>query len=155
MESRICGRHKGFSLVEIAVVLLLFGVAAAYMVISPNVAKQTAKHEAERVVAYLYKKMDKADKINTNFSLDVRDYVIKTNWYAHGDTDGDGDDCQATAGCKYEPNFENRTCEYLSEYRRFSIGGISGHITVHGADGEKYDVFIAGQEGRIRIAPHS
>lgn len=147
MESRICGRHKGFSLVEIAVVLLLFGVAAAYMVISPNVAKQTAKHEAERLQEYIFSKIAKADKINATFTLSFTGNSVSTKWL--GNNDYQDSDYRATAGCKYEDNF-NGNCEYMPGSRNFLVGG---HIQIWDSDGEEYYVIIAATEGRIRISP--
>ena len=53
MENNLQGTNKGFSLVELAVALVILGIMASVMVISPNVAKQTAKHEADN---YIYVK---------------------------------------------------------------------------------------------------
>lgn len=54
-------RRKGFTLVELAVVIVLMGIMAAFISISPLVARQTAKKEAERIAFFLNGKMRTAD----------------------------------------------------------------------------------------------
>lgn len=54
-------KRTGFTLIELAIVILLVGISAAYMVLSPEIARQPAKKEAERIAFFLNNIMRKAD----------------------------------------------------------------------------------------------
>lgn len=154
MENNLQGTNKGFSLVELAVALVILGIMASVMVISPNVAKQTAKHEAERLQEYIYRQMQKSDRIHKSFTMKVqrvsgKDRIL-INWRDISKEDSE----DATAGCSYEGHFEGEECTYNPYNRRFQFGGkdTGGHITVTDADGEKHYIYIAsGTSGRIRL----
>ena len=144
-------KSKGFSLVEILMVILVMGVMAAIITISPNVAKQSAKSEAERIAAYIYRKMQTADRIHKGFKLDLRtkNNDIRTIWN-NEDATNVLSDFQLSAGCYYSHNYDDRECAYNVTNKLFPRGGT---ITVNGADGETYYVILAsGNEGRIRVS---
>ncbi|MBR1439112.1 MAG: type II secretion system protein [Synergistaceae bacterium] len=147
-------KRKGFSLVEILMVILVMGVMAAIITISPNVAKQSAKSEAERIAAYIYRKMQTADRIHKGFELDLRtkNNDIRTIWDNEEATNV-LPDFQISAGCSYSNNYDGRKCTYNVTNKWFPNGGT---ITVNGADGKKHYVIIADgksdHEGRIRLS---
>ena len=145
MENR--NRKRGFTLIEIVTAMLVMAVIAGAGMMSITSAKQTAKREAERVQAYIYRKMQKADRMHKDFTLELSGTYIYTNW---NDEANKEKDYQASAGCTYEHNFEGHSCHYTFNNRRFEWPGT---ITVNGADGNTYYVYIAGStEGRVRIS---
>ena len=64
-------RRRGFTLVEIMTAMLVMAVITGVAMMSITSAKQTAKREAERMQAYIYLQMQKADRIHKNFTLEV------------------------------------------------------------------------------------
>lgn len=54
-------KRTGFTLIELAVAMLIIGVMAAFITINPLVASQTAQKEAERIAFFLNGKMRTAD----------------------------------------------------------------------------------------------
>ena len=147
MENNLQGTNKGFSLVELAVALVILGIMASVMVISPNVAKQTAKHEAERLQEYIYRQMQKSDRTQKNFQLEVGDTYVYINW---GNNDTKDKSYKASSGYKYDPAFGDGDGKYNPNLKRFPSGG---HIKIADADGEEYYVIIeAVGGGRIRIS---
>lgn len=141
-------KRKGFTLVELIISLLVMSITYAAMSMSSAAAKQTAEHEAERLAAYIYRLMDKADMLHNNFYIVTAPGYILVNW---GDADSVDTSFKATAGCRYESNFWGGKLKYNSRKRRFNNGG---KITIKDSQGGVYYVIIAGiTEGRIRISP--
>ncbi|MBR1658363.1 MAG: type II secretion system protein [Synergistaceae bacterium] len=139
-------RRRGFSLVEILMVILVMGVIAAIITISPNVAKQSAKSEAERVVAYIYRLMQKADKTHVSFNINAAEDHIWVKFEAPGAIDDNS--FKPSPGCKYVAKFDgNRT---YNPYKKVFTQGAT--IEVNGADGETLYIKLAtATEGRVRI----
>lgn len=137
-------KRKGFTLVELIISLLVMSITYAAMSMSSAAAKQTAEHEAERLAAYIYRLMDKADMLHNNFYIVTDPGYILVNW----DSGPDDLSFKATQGCRYE--MEGKLT-YNSRKRRFNNGGT---ITVKDSQDGVYYVIIAGiTEGRIRISP--
>lgn len=140
-------KRTGFTLVELIISLLVMSITYAAMSMSSAVAKQTAEHEAERLAAYIYRLMDKADMLHNNFYIVTAPGYILVNW----DSGPEDTSFKATAGCRYESDFWGGELKYNSRKRRFNNGG---KITVKDSQGGVYYVIIAGiTEGRIRISP--
>lgn len=158
MANNIMRTQKAFTLTELAIGILIAAIAGAAISLSSLSAKQTAKHEAERVAAYIYRTIQKADRIHKGFNIytgqdfGTSEYFIAIRW-PNADNKSDKS-FQASPGCKFVDNFDTivgsrNENTYLPEEKRFKWGG---HITVTDSAGENYYViFAAVEEGRIRI----
>lgn len=157
MANNIMRKQKAFTLTELAIGILIAAIAGAAISLSSLSAKQTAKHEAERVAAYIYRTVQKADRIHRGFNiytgkdLGTSEYFIAIKW---PNADNRPDELfKPSPGCKFVDNFDTivgsgNENTYLPEQKRFKWGG---HITVTDSAGEKYYVILATTEGRIRI----
>lgn len=140
-------KHRAFTIIEIMMGILIMTIVYAVSLISIDSAKQTAKREAERVAAYLYRQIEKAERIHKNFYIEVYTDFIRVNWYDINTID---DSFKAHTGCKYSAKFKNEEGRYNASKKLFNDGGT---IKVTGADGKIYYVILAGiNEGRIRIS---
>ena len=163
MANNIMRTQKAFTLTELAIGILIAAIAGAAISLSSLSAKQTAKHEAERVAAYIYRTIQKADRINKNFTMDTdfetnsagkNEYYVTINW-GGGVLDKS---FRASPGCRYTDNFPGEHSEITynaqgKSFRRPESSAMSGGtITVTDSQGEVYYVIIALNEGRIRIS---
>lgn len=137
-------KRRAFTAAELIISLLVMSITYAAMSLSSASAKQTAQHEAERLAAYIYSLMEKADKIHNGFYIITAPGYIYVNWNS-----GPEDiSFKATPGCRYEME---GTLKYNSLKKLFTSGRT---ITVKDSQGGVYYVIIAGiTEGRIRISP--
>ena len=62
-------RRKAFTLTEIVIAILVLGIMAAAMTLSPGSAKQSAKREADRIVAQLYRLIEYANRTHVSFKV--------------------------------------------------------------------------------------
>ena len=62
-------KRRAFTLTEVVVSILLLGVLAAALTLSPNASKLTGKMEAERIVTQLYRFIETANKTNVSFKV--------------------------------------------------------------------------------------
>lgn len=60
---------RGFSLVELAIVMAIIFIMAAAVTLNSNAFKQTAKDQAERVAAFIHKQARKADRHHLRFAI--------------------------------------------------------------------------------------
>ena len=151
-------KHRAFTVIELFIGIAVMAMISSVALMSVNVAKQTAKREAERVQAYIYRVIQSADRRGQGFTLDTifqdsedgrRQFFIEIKWQGERDYDRS---FKASNGCTYSDNFKGNELdelEYSTKKRQFFTGGT---ITVHGADGKYYYVIIASTEGRIRIS---
>ncbi|MBQ7169181.1 MAG: type II secretion system protein [Synergistaceae bacterium] len=148
-------RHLAFTAIELMVGVLVMAVLLAVALISPDSAEQTAKHEAERVQAYLYRVIQKADRLGLGFTLDTlpntngEGYCIQIQWPGSMNYERT---FKSWDGCSYSDNFKgtsNGELVYNAMHKRFLTGGT---ITITAGKGTKYYVIIASTEGRIRIS---
>lgn len=145
MANNIMRTQKAFTLTELAIGILIAAIAGAAISLSSLSAKQTAKHEAERVAAYIYRMVQKADRIHRGFWMNTNPGYIYINW----NSGPEDDSFKASPGCSYEGFFKEGNLTYNISDKRFPGGG---HITITDSAGEKYYViFAAVEEGRIRI----
>ncbi len=62
-------RRNAFTLTELLIAVLVLTIAAAYMTLSPEIAKLTAKAEANRIVTQLYRIIEAANRKNVSFKV--------------------------------------------------------------------------------------
>ena len=148
-------KHSAFTAIELTVGILVMIVLTAVALISPDAAEQSAKHEAERVQAYLYRVIQQADRRRQNFTLDTLPnsngigYCIEIHWPGGMNYEKT---FKSWDGCSYSDNFagtEYGELVYNTKNKQFNTGGT---ITITNYRGEKYYVIIASTEGRIRIS---
>ncbi|MBQ3765036.1 MAG: type II secretion system protein, partial [Synergistaceae bacterium] len=72
-------RKRGFTLIEIVTAMLVMAVIAGAAMMSITSAKQTAKREAERVQAYIYRQMQRADRMHKDFTIQVFSDHLQVN----------------------------------------------------------------------------
>ena len=151
-------KRKGFTIVEMAIVILILGIMASVMTFSPEIAKQTAKREAERLQKYIYKMVDIADRRHMNFELEIGPIVetgkieLKIRWINSSKTNpyGNYETFTPTAGCSYRFTKTTTSIKYNARNKRPNPFGT---IEVTDANGEKHYVIFAGvNEGRIRLS---
>lgn len=147
-------RRRGFTLAELIVGVVVMIVTLGVATMSLRSTDQTARREAERLVAYLYRQMDQAVRIHKGFRLTIGpdsktgiDRVL-INW---GDQKYDNTPFEPSDGCSYSDNFPNGDVNYLANKQAFSEGGT---ITVTDAKGEKYYVIVepSSKGGRVRLS---
>ncbi|MBQ9904004.1 MAG: type II secretion system protein [Synergistaceae bacterium] len=139
-------RRNGFTLVELLTAIVVMTIISGAAMMSLTAADQTAKREAERVQAYIYDLMRKADRAHVDFEINATESYIWVRW--NYDTNNEDFSFIPTEGCYYSDNFNgNKT--YNHQKKLFPSGG---SISVYGADGGQYDVVLAtATEGRISI----
>lgn len=155
--------RKAFTLTELVVGIMVMAITYAAMSLSSSAAKQTAQHEAERLAAYIFRTIQKADRMHKRFDMDTdfqtnsagnNEYYVTIDW-GGGISDTS---FRASAGCRYTDNFpgEQGKISYNVENKRFQKPNSSamsgGTITITDSEGEKYYVIIALDEGRIRLS---
>ncbi len=150
--------YRAFTVAELMIGILVMAISSAAMLLSASSAKQTAQHEAERLAAYIYRTMNKADRIHQGFDMDMdfeekngaKEYYVTIKWW--GGMNNYDKSFRASKGCAYTDNFIGiHGIAYNETNKRFNSGGT---ITVTDSQGEKYYVIIAGiTEGRIRTSP--
>lgn len=139
--------REAFTLTEALTACLIMTIMLSVAAMSPKAVKQTAKREAEKLQAYLYRTMQKADRIHKNFYLEIYSDFVRINWHDMHTID---DSFKSSDGCRYSNNFSYSEAKYNAHKKLFSQGGT---ITVYDADGEKWYVILAGiTEGRVRTS---
>lgn len=148
--------YRAFTVTEVMIAILIMAISSAAMLLSASSAKQSAQHEAERLAAFIYRTIQKADRIHQGFDMnmdfeekgDVKEYYVTIRWWGNNEDKS----FRATKGCRYSDDFKGNELDelvYNSQKRRFNTGGT---ITVTDSQGEKYYVVIASTEGRIRVS---
>ena len=67
---RICRRRQlAFTITELAIVMLILGIMAGMITLNMNVARQTAKNEADRIMTHLYRLIETANRTHVSFSV--------------------------------------------------------------------------------------
>lgn len=145
--------RKGFTLIEIVVGILVMLLLLTVARLSITIEGQSAKREAERVEAYIYRLMQMADRRRQNFDLDTFQDYIEIKWEGIVSIDTS---FKASPGCSYSDNFVDITYNVMN--RRFKKGDKDegGTITINGADNDKWFVILSlNTEGRVRISDTS
>lgn len=138
-------KYRAFTVAEIMIGLLVMAISSAAMLLSASSAKQTAQHEAERLAAYIYRTMNKADRIHQGFDM------MTAPGYIHIDWESGPEDIsfKASKGCRYYSRTSSGELRYSVTDRQFASGGT---ITVTDSQGGVYYIKIASTEGRIRLS---
>ncbi|MBR0184782.1 MAG: type II secretion system protein, partial [Synergistaceae bacterium] len=141
-------RRNGFTLVELLTAIVVMTIISGAAMMSLTAADQTAKREAERVQAYIYDLMRKADRAHVNFTMKLygNGNNLIVTWNNGNTTVVEDASFFLTDGCYFEKNLEQK-------YSFMNKGFSGGTILIIGADGKKWKVILAvsNQEGRIRI----
>ena len=143
-------RRRGFTLAELVVGVVVMIVTLGVATMSLRSTDQTAKREAERLAAYIYRRMDQAVRMHKPFTLKiVLDQTtgitqVRINWK-------DDPPFEPSDGCRYSDNFPLGYVNYNASTQAFSQGGT---ITVKDAKEEKYYLIIEppSRGGRIRLS---
>lgn len=155
-------KRGAFTVIELFIGIAVMGMISSVALMSVNMAKQTAKREAERVAAYIYRVIQSADRRGQDFTLDMdfqdkkgggREYYITITWRKNEKNPDSS--FKASAGYKYSDNFKGNEYDelvYIAKNRQFKTGG---RIKIQDADGNTCYVIIGSTEGRIRISDTS
>ncbi len=137
-------RRRAFTLAELTVGVVVMMVTLGVATMSLRSTDQTAKREAERLAAYLYRQIDKAERIHKGFTMKVGTNSVTINW---GDLYSEDTSFKASDGCSY--NLQGSR-NYNVNRHLFTVGAT---INVYDAKGGQCNVVLAtATEGRIRIA---
>lgn len=142
MESR---RLRGFTLVEVMIAVSIMGIMAAVIAFNVEFTKQSAKHEAEKVVMYIQNLMKKSDRMHTSFDIDVEDKVIVASWGIHGTRKESFD---ATPGCTYTPDLPHNSKKRLI-YDRNNLTNKAKVAITDSKSGYDYYIEIADSSGTV------
>ena len=135
-------RRRGFTLAELIVGVVVMIVTLGVATMSLRSTDQTAKREAERLVAYIYRQIDKAERVHDGFTMTVNTQSVTIDWRG-GPSDTS---FEASDGCHYNL----KDSRYYNVNRHlFTVGAT---INVYDASGGQCDVKLAtATEGRIWI----
>lgn len=161
--------RRAFTIVELMISVAVMLITYAAMAVSAQSAKQSAEHEAERLAAYIFRTIQRADRMHRNFTMDIcsdtdstgKYYYVEVQWDSVKNVEIGGNterSFRASRGCTYFDKFpgKNGDIKYNADTKRFyrpngaSMSG--GTITVTDSQGEVYYVIIALNEGRIRLS---
>lgn len=158
--------RRAFTIVELMISVAVMLITYAAMAVSAQSAKQSAEHEAERLAAYIFRTIQRADRMHRNFTMDTCPGTDSTGKYYYIEVKWDGVEEYgkntersfiASRGCTYSDNFPGSgEIAYNANTKRFKMVDSSamsgGTITVTDSQGEVYYVIIALNEGRIRVS---
>lgn len=151
-KSENINMHKGFSLIELLICMgIIFLVS--YFSLTPEIGKQTAKQEAERIEIWLARITQKAIRMRRSFEMTVtsNNTRLKIYWVDNSESEY----FKATTGCKIELPSARSSVQYSSATNKFE--GSDCTMTVTGLDKDssnenvKHYVIIS-QTGRIRLS---
>ena len=139
-------KRRAFTLTELIVGVVVMIVTLGVATMSLRSTDQTAKREAERLEAYIYRQMDKSERIHTNFTLLMDKTVVYIKWDGYTSWKIEH---KASDGCTYNHNYGTKNITYKATAKMF----IPGHIIVNGPKDDTHYVILAGiNEGRVRLS---
>ena len=160
--------RRAFTIVELMISVAVMLITYAAMAVSAQSAKQSAEHEAERLAAYIFRTIQRADRMHRDFTMDTcsntdaigKYYYVEVQWDSVKNVEIGGNterSFRASRGCTYSDNFPGSgEIAYNANTKRFKMVDSSamsgGTITVTDSQGEVYYVIIALNEGRIRLS---
>ena len=137
-------KRKGLLIVELLIALLILSITAGACALRADIWAVTAKREAEKVFAKLSSLMNKADKTQTSFHLEVMPDKLKVQWSLGYRVI---DNIPASKGCSYSWNAPNDKLYYFPWTNKYSQGAT---IRINGKNDTCY-IKIATIGSRIRI----
>ncbi|MBQ7560901.1 MAG: hypothetical protein IJS99_03570 [Synergistaceae bacterium] len=136
-------KRLAFTLTElITACAILTGIAV--FLINTKMANQTAEREAARVLEWINKLTQTANRTHQAFSFEFNDDNITMQWNNESYDINPDESLNATSGCKYSPNKK-------FVYTLSNIYRPSGTITITGTDESKYYIIFS-TRGRARIS---
>ena len=78
-------KRRAFTLTELIVGVVVMIVTLGVSTMSLRSMDQTAKRETERLVAYIYRQMDKAERIHAIFTLLIDKTAVQIKWNSYTD----------------------------------------------------------------------
>ena len=159
-------RRKAFTITELAIAILILGIMAAYVTLNINTSKHTAKSEAERILAQLYRLTETASKKHVSFKVlftgaeqtnyvDVEWQTPTTSRTYHTGYDRE---IKLTKGCSVQ-NLNKMSC-VSGHNLRYSISNNSFlppsmTLKVKGTDKSVYYILIYVPGTRMRLSDTS
>lgn len=150
-------RRNGFTLVELLTAIVVMTIISGAAMMSLTAADQTAKREAERVQAYIYDLMRKADRAHVDFEIDANTILnnghVTVKWY--GKETITDTSFIPTDGCYYSAKYglENKTVIYRYQSKDFNYNGtitvVGAGVNKQGTNEDKHYIKI--HDGRIRL----
>ena len=144
-------KRTGFTMLELVIAIAILGIMATALTLNSSsfqqTAKQTAKHEAERLAAKIQSLMLKADRTHTHFQIKIYDNKMSIQWNKNSSTEKDKD-FEANPGCSLSWNVSANILYYSYITNKFTQGAT---ITVNGK-GDPYYVIIATIGSRVRVS---
>ncbi len=148
------GRHKAFTLTEIAIAILLLSIAAAYMTLNANASKHTAKQEAERIMNQIYGLIETANRNNVSFAV----LFTGSEQFDHVSVDWQTQGTKFNGEIKLTKGFSvcnlNKTTSHELKYDLADNGFLPPSMTlkVKGPDDSSYNILIYVPGTRMRLS---
>ncbi|MBQ7578736.1 MAG: type II secretion system protein [Synergistaceae bacterium] len=138
-------KRKAFTMIELIIASAILAGVGVVAVLNLKLTNQTAQREAEKVVTWLNRQIQKSDRMKQTFSFIAKksggNYSIDLTW-----EDKTVEILNATPGCKYESE------EFI--YSVNQTFNKTGSIKITGSDESIYYVVIS-SDGRARLSANS
>ena len=150
-------KAKGFTLVELFVVISILALMAGVITLNSKVGKQTVKNEAEKIATYIHKRMKRSDKTHDSFTIKFRTTDGKDEiwlvWSSKGDTKRKYVDIvpvNPDFNFNYSFGLHITDINYSPKSNTFDF---NGHIEIKRVNDENDKYYIIFYNGRIRTSP--
>ena len=126
-------KRKAFTLTEVVVTVLILGIMAGALVLSPNSSKQSAKREAERTAAKINRLIATADRMHITLWIDVKDDSLEIRTSKRYDADDEPQEkFPVTPGCSYSRyqttkhfSYNVSSSESVKSHENFTMNNIN------------------------------
>ncbi len=145
-------KYRAFSLAELLISMLILAIMTGAFTLGTNIGRNTAKREAEKIVARLHSMTERAARQRANFKMTIDNgSEINFVWQLAGKSMQDSTDTPYTAskGLSLSWNAPNQILTYKASDSDFSHQGAT--ITITRDDGQKHYVVIS-TGGRVRVS---
>ena len=141
--------RRAFTIIELMIACAILLISISVIFVNLKMSNQTSEREAEKVLAWINKLTQKANKTHQAFTLgiDSTNNILKMYWNNESaDANTVDESLNATSGCKYEPYTNTSSFTYTLN----NIYEPSGTIIITGSDESKY--IVLSSQGRARIS---